>query len=161
MAKESKQILVTEEGLANLEKELEYLKSVKRAEIADRLKEARSFGDLSENSEYDEAKNEQAINESRIAELEQQLKNARVLDESQLSGNLVHVGLEVVIENVATKETRTYRIVGVTEADPMSGKISDESPIGHALLGHAVNDVVEVVLPTGKIVNYRLVSIAK
>ena len=161
MAKESKQILVTAEGLANLEKELEYLKSVKRAEIADRLKEARSFGDLSENSEYDEAKNEQAINESRIAELEQQLKNARVLDESQLSGNLVHVGLEVVIENVANNETRTYRIVGVTEADPMVGKISDESPIGRALLGHAVDDVVEVLLPTGKIVNYRLVSIAK
>jgi len=105
--------------------------------------------------------NEQAINESRIAELEQQLKNARVLDESQLSGNLVHVGLEVVIENVATKEIRTYRIVGVTEADPMAGKISDESPIGRALLGHAVEDVVEVLLPTGKIVNYRLVSIAK
>ena len=161
MAKENKEILVTEEGLANLEKELEYLKSTKRAEINDRLKEARSFGDLSENSEYDEAKNEQAINESRIAELEQHLKNARVLDESQLSGNLVHVGLAVVIENVATKETRNYRIVGVTEADPMNGKISDESPIGRALLGHAVEDVVEVLLPTGKIVNYRLVSITK
>ena len=161
MAKENKEILVTEEGLANLEKELELLKSVKRAEIADRLKEARSFGDLSENSEYDEAKNEQAINESRIAELEQQLKHARVLDESQLSGELVHVGLEVEIENVENKETKKLRIVGVTEADPMNGKISDESPIGRALLGHAVNEVVEVILPTGKIVNYRLVSIKK
>ena len=161
MAKENKEILVTKEGLANLEKELEYLKSVKRVEIADRLKEARSFGDLSENSEYDEAKNEQAINESRIAELEQQLKNVRILDESQLSGELVHVGLEVQIENVETKENKTFRIVGVTEADPLAGKISDESPIGRALLGHAVNDVVEVILPTGKIVNYRLLSIKK
>ncbi len=161
MAKENKEILVTAEGLANLEKELEMLKSVKRAEIADRLKEARSFGDLSENSEYDEAKNEQAINESRIAELEQQLKNVRILDESQLSGELVHVGLEVEIENVETKERKSFRVVGVTEADPMNGKISDESPIGRALLGHAVNEVVEVILPTGKIVNYRLISIAK
>ena len=161
MAKESKEILVTAEGLANLEKELEMLKSVKRAEIADRLKEARSFGDLSENSEYDEAKNEQAINESRIAELEQQLKNVRILDESQLSGELVHVGLEVEIENVETKERKSFRVVGVTEADPMNGKISDEWPSGRALLGHAVNEVVEVILPTGKIVNYRLISIAK
>ena len=161
MAKENKEILVTKEGLANLEKELEQLKSVKRAEIADRLKEARSFGDLSENSEYDEAKNEQAINESRIAELEQQLKNVRILDESQLSGELVHVGLEVQIENVETKEEKTFRVVGVTEADPLAGKISDESPIGRARLGHAVNDVVEVVLPTGKIVNYRLLNIKK
>ncbi len=161
MAKENKEILVTKEGLANLEKELEMLKSVKRAEIADRLKEARSFGDLSENSEYDEAKNEQAINESRIAELEQQLKNVRILDESQLSGELVHVGLEVEIENVETKETKSFRVVGVTEADPLAGKISDESPIGRALLGHAVDEVVEVILPTGKVVNYRLLSIKK
>lgn len=161
MAKENKEILVTKEGLANLEKELELLKSVKRAEIADRLKEARSFGDLSENSEYDEAKNEQAINESRIAELEQQLKHVRILDESQLSGELVHVGLEVEIENVETKEIKTFRVVGVTEADPLAGKISDESPIGRALLGHAVDDVVEVALPTGKIVNYRLLAITK
>lgn len=161
MAKEGKEIFVTKEGLANLEQELEELKSVKRAEINARLKEARSFGDLSENSEYDEAKNEQAINEARIAELEQQLKNVRVLDESQLSGESVHVGLEVTIQNVADNETDTYRIVGLTEADPLSGKISDESPVGKALLGHAVGEVVEVALPTGKIVNYRLLEIKK
>ena len=156
-----KEIVMTSEGLKKLEEELEYLKTEGRDQAAEKIRVARGFGDLSENSEYDEAKNEQAINESRIAELEQQLKNARVLDESQLSGNLVHVGLGVVIENVATKETRNYRIVGVTEADPMNGKISDESPIGRALLGHAVDEVVEVLLPTGKIVNYRLVSITK
>ncbi len=161
MAKDGKEIFVTKEGLANLEQELEELKSVKRAEINARLKEARSFGDLSENSEYDEAKNEQAINEARIAELEQQLKNVRVLDESQLSGESVHVGLEVTIQNVADNETDTYRIVGLTEADPLSGKISDESPVGKALLGHAVGEVVEVALPTGKIVNYRLLEIKK
>ena len=161
MAKENKEILVTKEGLINLERELEELKSVKRAEIAARLKEARSFGDLSENSEYDEAKNEQAINESRIAELEQQLKHARVLDESMLTGETVHVGLEVEIQDTADNEVETYRIVGLTEADPLAGKISDESPVGKALLGHAVGDVVEVLLPTGKTVNYRLLSIKK
>lgn len=161
MAKESKEILVTQEGLSNLEKELEMLKSVKRAEINARLKEARSFGDLSENSEYDEAKNEQAINESRIAELEQQLKNARVLDESQLSGEAVHVGLAVKIQDVSDDEIEEYRIVGLTEADPLGGKISDESPVGKALLGHAVGDVVEVELPTGKTVNYRLLEISR
>lgn len=161
MAKEGKEILVTQEGLSNLEKELEMLKSVKRAEINARLKEARSFGDLSENSEYDEAKNEQAINESRIAELEQQLKNARVLDESQLSGKAVHVGLAVKIQDMADDEIEEYRIVGLTEADPLSGKISDESPVGKALLGHAVGDVIEVELPTGKTVNYRLLEISR
>ncbi|MBO5797092.1 MAG: transcription elongation factor GreA [Clostridia bacterium] len=161
MAKENKEILVTKEGLINLERELEELKSVKRAEIAARLKEARSFGDLSENSEYDEAKNEQAINESRIAELEQQLKHARVLDESMLTGETVHVGLEVEIQDTADNEVEVYRIVGLTEADPLAGKISDESPVGKALLGHAVGDVVEVLLPTGKTVNYRLLSIKK
>lgn len=161
MAKDTKEILVTKEGLSNLEEELEYLKSTKRGEIADRLKEARSFGDLSENSEYDEAKNEQAINEARIAELEQQLKNVRILDESQLTGESVHVGLLVKIQNVADNEIEEYRIVGLTEADPLSGKISDESPVGKALLGHAVGDVVEVILPTGSIVNYKLLEITK
>ena len=161
MAKENKEILVTKEGLINLEKELEELKSVKRPEIAARLKEARSFGDLSENSEYDEAKNEQAINESRIAELEQQLKNVRILDESMLTGETVHVGLEVEIQDTADNEVEVYRIVGLTEADPLAGKISDESPVGKALLGHAVGDVVEVLLPTGKTINYRLLSIKK
>lgn len=161
MAKDSKEILVTKEGLSNLEEELEQLKSVKRPEIAARLKEARSFGDLSENSEYDEAKNEQAINESRIAELEQQLKNARVLDESQLTGESVHVGLSVKIQDVSDNTVEEYRIVGLTEADPLGGKISDESPVGKALLGHAVGDVVEVLLPTGKTINYRLLEISK
>lgn len=161
MAKDSKEILVTQEGLSNLENELEMLKSVKRAEINARLKEARSFGDLSENSEYDEAKNEQAINESRIAELEQQLKNARVLDESQLSGEAVHVGLTVKIQDTDDDEIEEYRIVGVTEADPLGGKISDESPVGKALLGHAVGDVVEVELPTGRTINYRLLEISR
>ena len=161
MAKETKEILVTREGLSNLEAELEHLKSVKRPEIAARLKEARSFGDLSENSEYDEAKNEQAINESRIAELEKQLKHARVLDESELTGESVHVGLGVEIEDVDTKEVESWRIVGVTEANPLAGKISDESPVGRALLGHGVGDVVEVLLPTGKTVNFRLLKINK
>ena len=159
MAKENNEILVTQEGLSKLQEELEYLKSVKRTEINARLKEARSFGDLSENSEYDEAKNEQAINEARIADLEQQLKKVRVLDESELTGEVVHVGLEVVIRDVATKENSTWRIVGITEADPFNGRISDQSPVGKALLGHKVGDTVEVIMPTGKIQNYKLLEI--
>jgi len=159
MAKENNEILVTQEGLSKLQEELEYLKSVKRTEINARLKEARSFGDLSENSEYDEAKNEQAINEARIADLEQQLKKVRVLDESELTGEVVHVGLEVVIRDVATKENSTWRIVGITEADPFNGRISDQSPVGKALLGHKVGDTVEVIMPTGKVQNYKLLEI--
>lgn len=161
MAKDGKEFFVTKEGLSNLQEELERLKSVKRAEINDRLKEARSFGDLSENSEYDEAKNEQAINESRIAELEEQLKHARVLDESQLSGESVHVGLGVKIQDLSDDSVEEYRIVGLTEADPLAGKISDESPVGKALLGHAVGDTVEVTLPTGHVVNYKLLDILR
>ena len=159
MAKENNEILVTQEGLSKLQEELEYLKSVKRTEINARLKEARSFGDLSENSEYDEAKNEQAINEARIADLEQQLKKVRVLDESELTGEVVHVGLEVVIRDVTTKEKSTWRIVGITEADPFNGRISDQSPVGKALLGHKVGDTVEVIMPTGKVQNYKLLEI--
>lgn len=161
MAKMGKEIMVTREGLESLQNELEFLKSTKRAEINARLKEARSFGDLSENSEYDEAKNEQAINESRIAELEQQLKNIRIIDDTALSGGAVHVGLSVEAEDTATGEVETFHLVGMTEVDPFENKISDESPIGKAFLGHTVGDVVEVILPTGKAINYRLQKIYK
>lgn len=156
----TKQTVITDEGLRRLEEELEDLKTVKRKEIAEKIKVALSFGDLSENSEYDEAKNEQAIIEGRIAEIESQLKNVRVLDESELSNETVHIGSKITIKEVATGDQEVYKIVGSTEADPMNGRISDESPVGKAMLGHAVGDVVEVEIPSGA-VSYQLMEIDK
>lgn len=156
----TKQTVITDEGLRRLEEELEDLKTVKRKEIAEKIKVALSFGDLSENSEYDEAKNEQAIIEGRIAEIESQLKNVRVLDESELSNETVHIGSKITIKEVATGDQEVYKIVGSTEADPMNGRISDESPVGKAMLGHEVGDVVEVEIPSGA-VSYQLLEIDK
>ena len=153
-------MILTQEGLEKLEQELEELKSVKRKEIAEKIKVALSFGDLSENSEYDEAKNEQAIIEGRIAEIENQLKNVRVLDESELNTEVVHVGSKIRIRETGTTQEETYKIVGSTEADPINGRISDESPVGKSMLGHSVGDVVEVLIPSGA-VSYELIEISK
>ena len=153
----AKQTIITDEGLRRLEEELEDLKTVKRKEIAEKIKVALSFGDLSENSEYDEAKNEQAIIEGRIAEIESQLKNVHVLDESELNTEVVHIGSKIRIREVGTQEDEVYKIVGSTETDPQNGRISDESPIGKAMLGHAAGDVVEVLIPAGA-VSYEPVS---
>ena len=155
-----KQTVITDEGLKRLESELEELKTVKRKEIAEKIKVALSFGDLSENSEYDEAKNEQAIIEGRIAEIENQLKNVRVLDESELNTEVVHVGSKIRIRETGTTQEETYKIVGSTEADPINGRISDESPVGKSMLGHSVGDVVEVLIPSGA-VSYELIEISK
>ncbi len=156
----AKQTIITDEGLRRLEEELEDLKTVKRKEIAEKIKVALSFGDLSENSEYDEAKNEQAIIEGRIAEIENQLKNVRVLDESELNTEVVHVGSKIRIRETGTTQEETYKIVGSTEADPINGRISDESPVGKSMLGHSVGDVVEVLIPSGA-VSYELIEISK
>lgn len=156
----NKQTIITDEGLKKLEQELEDLKTNKRKEIAEKIKVALSFGDLSENSEYDEAKNEQAIIEGRIAEIEAQLKNVRVLDENELNDGSVHVGSKVDLLNASTQKATTYRIVGSTESDPLNGKISDESPVGKALLGHVVGDVVEIEIPAG-IINYEITAISR
>ncbi len=156
----AKEIFVTEEGLKKLEEELEYLKSVKRKENAEKIKVALSFGDLSENSEYDEAKNEQAITEGRIAEIEEQLKNVHLVDASALSNDVVRVGLSVKLKDLSDNSVVEYRIVGVTEADPFEGLISDESPIGKALLGRKVNSVVEVEIPLG-VVKFKIMKISK
>lgn len=156
----AKEIFVTEEGLKKLEAELENLKTVERKNIAEKIKVAVSFGDLSENSEYDEAKNEQAIIEARIAEIEEQLKNVQIVDASALDNDVVRVGLSVKLKNVDTGASEEYRIVGVTEADPFEGLISDESPIGKALLGKKVNNVVEVEIPLGT-VKYKITKISK
>ena len=156
----TKQTIITDEGLRKLESELEELKTVKRKEIAEKIKVALSFGDLSENSEYDEAKNEQAIIEGRIAEIENQLKNVQILDETELTTETVHIGSRVRIKERDSDEEEEYRIVGSTEADPMSGRISDESPIGKSLLGHRQGEEVEIIIPNG-VIYYTIMEIAK
>lgn len=157
-----KQYYVTEEGLEALEKELEYLKSVRRKEVAEKIKVALSFGDLSENSEYDEAKNDQAIMEARIADLEVMLKNAVVIDESEMTNEKVHIGSRVEVSITAAdgkKSKREFKIVGSNEADPRNGKISDESAVGKALIGHKANQTVPVETPAG-VSKYKIVSIS-
>jgi transcription elongation factor GreA len=144
-----KEVVMSREGLKKLEEELEYLKTVRRKEVAEKIKTALGYGDLSENSEYDEAKNEQAIIEGRIAEIENQLKNVRVLDEAELGGENVHVGALVTVREKGKKKSVTYRLVGSTEADPLNGRISDESPVGAALIGCRVGEEVEVETPGG------------
>ena len=156
-----KQLVVSAEGLKRLEAELEELKTVGRQEIAEKIKEARSFGDLSENSEYDEAKNAQAILEAKIAELERQLKNVKILDDAEIDHTKVSIGSKVTAVNENTGKEVTYTIVGSTEADPFKGKISDESPVGAALLGHGVGETVEAELPNGATVQYIITGIGR
>ncbi len=156
-----KQLVVSAEGLKRLEAELEELKTVGRQEIAEKIKEARSFGDLSENSEYDEAKNEQAILEAKIAELERQLKNVKILDDAEIDNTKVSIGSKVTAVNENNGKEVTYTIVGSTEADPFKGKISDESPVGAALLGHGVGETVEAELPNGATVQYTITGIGR
>ena len=136
----AQEIKMSASGLKAMQDELEYLKTVRRKELAEEIKEARSHGDLSENSEYDEAKNTQGLVENRITELEQMVKNAVIIDESELSVDSVAVGTHVSIKMIGDDEAEEYDIVGRTEADPINGKISDESPVGHALLGKAAQD---------------------
>ncbi len=156
----SKQVILTEEGLRNLESELENLKTVKRKEVAEKIKVALSFGDLSENSEYDEAKNEQAIIEARILEIESMLKDVKIIDEHELSTELVNVGSKVKVEDMEYSEIIDYKIVGPSEADPREGKISDESPVGAALIGHEAGEIVKVETPGG-ICTYKIIEIYK
>ena len=146
---QTKKNIMTYEGIKKLEEELEYLKTVRRKEITEKIKEALGYGDLSENSEYDEAKNDQAFNEGRIIQLENMLKNAVVVDESEIPTDKVSVGSIVKVMDYEFDEEVEYAIVGSAEADPMNFKISNESPVGSALLGKKVGDVVEVTVPSG------------
>ena len=155
----AQEIKMSASGLKAMQDELEYLKTVRRKELAEEIKEARSHGDLSENSEYDEAKNTQGLVENRITELEQMVKNAVIIDESELSVESVSVGTHVSIKMTGDDEAEEYDIVGRTEADPLNGKISDESPVGHALLGKAVGEKAEVLLPSGQNVEYEVLAI--
>ena len=156
----AKQELLTDEGLHNLEQELEFLKTERRKEIAEKIKVALSFGDLSENSEYDEAKNEQGEIESKIAQLEAMLANAVVLDDKDVNTDHVNVGNRVKIYDFEHDKEYEYRIVGVTEADPFENKISDDSPIGKALLGSRRGDTVTVEAPKG-IIKFNIVEISR
>ncbi len=155
-----KKHVLTKDGLEKCKQELEELKTIKRKEIAEKIKVAMSFGDLSENSEYDEAKNEQAKIEARIADLEIIIKNANVIDNKKLSTNKIHIGSFVKILNRKNKKIYDYHIVGSNEADPEKGKISDECPVGKALLNHEVGHVVAVDTPNGT-VNYEIIEIGK
>ena len=146
---QTKQFLMTYEGVKKLEEELEYLKTVRRKEITEKIKVALGYGDLSENSEYDEAKNEQAFTEGRILQLENMLKNASVVDEAEIPVGTVAVGAIVKVKDYDFDEEVEYTIVGSAEADPMNFKISNESPVGSALIGKKVGDVVEVAVPSG------------
>lgn len=156
----NKQIVLTEEGLQKLEAELEELKTVKRKEVAAKIKTALGFGDLSENSEYDEAKNEQAMVESRIAALEAMLKNVVILDENELSTDTVNIGSKVKIKDLGSKEIEMFHIVGSTESDPFENKISDESPVGKMLIGQRAGKTIEIEIPSGT-VKYEILEISK
>ena len=157
----AKEYRLSAERLEELKQELTYLKTVREKEVAELIKEARSFGDLSENSEYDEAKNEQGKLYSRIAELEDILLHAVIVDESEMDSDKISIGCTVTVTNLdVRKQLPAYKIVGSQEADPMDGKISDESPFGKAMLGKKVGDVVEVEAPIG-IVKYEILKIEK
>ena len=157
---DTKMILITKDGLEKLQEELKYLKEVKRKEVAERIKEAISYGDLSENSEYEESKNEQAFLEGRIMELEDKVKFARIIDDRAKTKVTVRMGSTVVIQNVSKKgmESEEYTIVGSTEADPLNHKISNESPVGNALLDKKTGDTVKVIVPAG-VYDYKLLKI--
>ena len=155
---EEKDVILTQEGYDNLEKELNYLKTDKRADIAERIKVALGFGDLSENSEYDEAKNAQAENEVRIAELENKLRHAKIIDEKEIDTDTVQVGNVVKVLDIEFDEKIEYTIVGSTEVNLAENKISNESPLGSALLGAKKNQIVEVKAPAG-IMKYKVLSI--
>ena len=157
---ENKAVLLTQEGYDKLETELEYLKTEKRAEVAERIKVALGFGDLSENSEYDEAKTAQAENEAKIADLENKIRYAKIIDESEIDTKTVQVGNVVKVFDMEFEEEETYTIVGSTEVDLSQNKISNESPIGAALMGAKKNQIVEVNAPAG-VIKYKVLSITK
>jgi transcription elongation factor GreA len=145
----ARESLITQEGLEKLREELAYLTTAKRREVAERIKEAREFGDIMENSEYDDAKNEQALLEQRIAQLEERVRRATVVDENHVNTDVVSVGVLVHVKDQKSGDSRKFQIVGSAEANPTENKLSNESPIGKALVGHKRGDVVTVEVPRG------------
>ncbi len=158
MPETEKETILTPEGLHKLEDELEHLKTVRRKEVAERIKQSKEFGDLMENSEYEDAKNEQAFVEGRILQLEVMLRNARVIDNHAAPPDRVAVGSMVRVKDLSAGDEITYKIVGSAEADPDQDKISNESPVGRALLGKRKGDTVDVTVPAGKI-RYSILQI--
>ncbi|MBP9988278.1 MAG: transcription elongation factor GreA [Ruminococcus sp.] len=157
----AQEILLTAEAFKKKSDELEELKTTGRDIIAERIKEARSFGDLSENSEYDEALNDQAKMEAKIAQLENELKYAKILDESSISTEMIHVGSKVKIRDIEYDEIEEYQILGESQANPDEGIISDQSAVGKALIGKKVGDIVDVTLPNGNIIKFEVTEISK
>ena len=157
---EEKEVILTKEGFENLEKELEFLRTEKRAEIAERIKVALGFGDLSENSEYDEAKNAQAENEVKIAELENKVRYAKIIDEAEIDTKVIQIGNTVKLHDIEFDEDVEYTIVGSTEVDLLENKISNESPMGKALLGAKKGQTIGVETPDG-VAQYKIKSIKK
>ncbi len=153
-----KEVLLTQDGLKRLEDELESLKSVKRREVAERIKVAIGYGDISENSEYEDAKNEQAFIEGRIITLEKMLRNARIINSDEIDLETVSIGSKVVVEDLEFGDTMEYTIVGTAESDPLNNKISNESPVGKAIIGKKKGTTVEVNVPAG-IIQYKIVDI--
>ena len=158
-----KEVVVTREGYRKLEEELDNLRTVVRKEVAEKIKVARGYGDLSENAEYDAAKEEQGIVEAKIADLEAPLKLARIIDDEDLSTDTVSIGMRVTVQEEGEDETETYDITGSTEADMYAEPpcISDESPVGSALIGHKAGDEVDVTLPNGATIAYKVVSVSR
>lgn len=155
-----KQIILTEEGLRKLEEKLEHLKTVRRHDVAERIKQAIDFGDISENSEYEDAKNEQAFIEGEILTLEKMLRNAKLIDENAVGVDIVTVGSTVILKDMEFGDELEYTIVGSAEADPSEFKISNESPVGEAILGQKVGSIVEVNVPAG-ILKYEVLNIKR
>ena len=154
-----KEVILTAEGHNKLKEEIEYLSTVKRREVAERIKQAREFGDITENSEYDDAKNDQALLEHRIAILEERMANARVITKKDVAKDVVSVGSHVKLRDVSAKETVEYHIVGSAEANPAEHKLSNESPVGKAIIGKKKGETVEVSTPRGSL-KYKILDIA-
>ncbi len=154
----SKEVILTQSGLKKLEEELTYLKSVKRREVAARIKTAISFGDLSENAEYDNAKNEQAFIEGKIITLEKMLRNARLIEDNEVSKEIVGVGCTVRLQDMEDNEVLEFTIVGTAESDPANNRISNESPVGRAIIGHPIGAEVNINVPAGAI-KYKILEI--
>ncbi len=155
-----KQFILTAEGLKKIEQKFEYLKSVRRREVAERIKQAIEFGDISENSEYEDAKNEQAFIEGEIITLEKMLRNSKVIDEQEIKTDVVSIGVTVVLKDLEFGDQFEYTLVGSAEADPVEFKISNESPVGQAILGQKIGSIVEVNVPAG-ILKYEVIDIKR
>ena len=154
-----KDVILTKEGYQKLKNEIEHLSNTRRREVAQRIKTAREFGDIAENAEYDSAKNEQAMLEARIAKLEERLASARVIEKREISKDVVSLGSKVRLRDVGAKQTVEYRIVGSAEANPAELKLSNESPVGKAIMGHKKGETVVVTTPRGSKLKYKILEI--